>query len=181
MKSKLLYNLIAVILFAGAGYATVDMWQPPRHDDTFIGVGTSEDPLGVNFDTVASKEYVDDAVGEGGGSPYLVYTAMISQAGTGAPVVTVLENTLGVTATWSYVDVGIFKATLSDDLNPAQTYFPHSGLHSTNPGDVNYVAIANFAQPDEINLYSFALTGGELGDLSNEVLGNAFFQIVVIP
>lgn len=45
--------------------------------------------------------------------PYKVYTALVSQSGTNAPVATVLENTLGGTIVWSYDSVGIYVATLT--------------------------------------------------------------------
>ena len=38
-----------------------------------------------------------------GAASYLVYTALLTQSGTDAPVATVLENTLGGTVTWSYI------------------------------------------------------------------------------
>ena len=44
---------------------------------------------------------------------YKVYTAILTQTGTSAPVATVLENTLGATITWSYVGVGQYYATAS--------------------------------------------------------------------
>lgn len=44
---------------------------------------------------------------------YKVYTALLTQTGTSAPVATVLENTLGATITWSYVGVGQYYATAS--------------------------------------------------------------------
>lgn len=37
---------------------------------------------------------------------YKVYTALLTQIGTGAPTAAVLENTLGVTPTFSYVGTG---------------------------------------------------------------------------
>ncbi len=44
--------------------------------------------------------------------PYKVYTALLTQSGTDAPVATVLENTLGGDVVWSYVNVGEYQATL---------------------------------------------------------------------
>jgi len=41
-----------------------------------------------------------------------VYRAFINQAGTGAPVATVLENTLGGTPVWTRSDVGTYAGTL---------------------------------------------------------------------
>lgn len=38
-----------------------------------------------------------------------VYKALISQSGTSAPTVTVLQNTLGFTPTWSYEGVGTYR------------------------------------------------------------------------
>ena len=43
-----------------------------------------------------------------GGSSYLVYTALLTQTGTNAPVATVLENTLGDTFGIDYNAVGSF-------------------------------------------------------------------------
>jgi hypothetical protein len=45
--------------------------------------------------------------------PYKVYTALISQSGTNAPVATVLENTLGGTVVWSRLSAGGYNGTLS--------------------------------------------------------------------
>lgn len=42
---------------------------------------------------------------------YKVYTALLSQTGTNAPVATVLENTLGGNVVWSYDNVGYYIGT----------------------------------------------------------------------
>lgn len=47
-----------------------------------------------------------------GVKPYKVYTALISQTGTNAPVATVLENTLGGTVTFVYSNIGNYGADL---------------------------------------------------------------------
>lgn len=44
---------------------------------------------------------------------YKVYTALLTQTGTNAPVATVLENTLGGTVVWSYNLGGSYTATLN--------------------------------------------------------------------
>jgi hypothetical protein len=51
-------------------------------------------------------------VEQSGGVPYKVYTALLTQSGTDAPVATVLENTLGGSVTWSYFEQGTYNATL---------------------------------------------------------------------
>ena len=50
------------------------------------------------------------------GPGYLVYTALLTQTGTDAPVATVLQNTLTVATGWSYEEVGKYKFTSGDSL-----------------------------------------------------------------
>lgn len=45
--------------------------------------------------------------------PYRVYTALLTQTGTNAPVAKVLENTIG-DITWSYLGIGGYGATIND-------------------------------------------------------------------
>jgi len=58
-------------------------------------------------------EWVAQASTGGGALPYKVYTALLSQSGTDAPVATVLQNTLGVSVVWSRDGAGAFTATFS--------------------------------------------------------------------
>lgn len=44
--------------------------------------------------------------------PYKVYTALLTQSGTNAPIATVLENTLGGDIVWSRDDIGVYYGTL---------------------------------------------------------------------
>lgn len=59
----------------------------------------------------------------GGGAGYLVYTALLSQTGTDAPVATVLENTLGGTVVWSYNSTGNYTGTLAAAFTENKTWF----------------------------------------------------------
>jgi len=43
---------------------------------------------------------------------YKVYTALLTQTGTDAPVATVLENTLGVDVVWNYDEKGMYSTSL---------------------------------------------------------------------
>lgn len=47
---------------------------------------------------------------------YKVYTALLSQSGTNAPVATVLDNTLGVDIVWSRDNEGEFYGTTTGNL-----------------------------------------------------------------
>ena len=55
--------------------------------------------------------------GQSGDSrPYKVYTALLTQTGTNAPVATVLENTLGYEPIYTYGNVGNYGITLNNAL-----------------------------------------------------------------
>lgn len=54
--------------------------------------------------------YVEDV------RPYKVYTALLTQTGTAAPVATVLENTLGVNIIWIRSGIGAYRAVLLESL-----------------------------------------------------------------
>ena len=54
-------------------------------------------------------------VNTAGSSSYLVYTALLTQSGTNAPVAEVLENTLGFDITWEYLDVGTYAGNFGQE------------------------------------------------------------------
>jgi hypothetical protein len=53
---------------------------------------------------------------------YKVYTALLNQTGTNAPIATILENTLGGNISWSRQNVGYYSATFSDTFPPQSTF-----------------------------------------------------------
>jgi hypothetical protein len=88
-----------------------------------------------NVQTVASSSF------SGGGTTYTpsykVYSATFTQTGTNAPVVTVLENTLGVTITWTRVATGQYRATFSSGtfLNAKTAFLCPSTVYHTYTSD----------------------------------------------
>lgn len=48
---------------------------------------------------------------------YKVYTALLTQSGTNAPVATVLENTLNGNVTFSFISTGIYEITIPVQVN----------------------------------------------------------------
>lgn len=52
---------------------------------------------------------------------YKVYTALVMQSGTSAPVATVLENTLGGTVVWTRDSQGVYAATLAGAFTVGKT------------------------------------------------------------
>lgn len=59
---------------------------------------------------------------------YKVYTALLTQSGTDAPVATVLENTLGGDVVWSYSSIGTYNAVTNGffTLNKTIGFFNYS-------------------------------------------------------
>ena len=51
------------------------------------------------------------ASGESTASSYKVYRSLLKQSGTNAPTEVVLENTLGITLSWLYINVGHYALT----------------------------------------------------------------------
>ncbi len=62
--------------------------------------------VGTSTTQIATTAFV-----QANARPYKVYTALLTQSGTSAPVATILENTLGTTINWSYNAVGSYQAT----------------------------------------------------------------------
>lgn len=59
------------------------------------------------------------------GTPsYKVYTALLTQEGTNAPVATVLQNTLGGVVVWTRDSQGIYYGTLSGAFTVGKTFIP---------------------------------------------------------
>ena len=66
---------------------------------------------------------------------YKVYTALLTQAGTAAPVATVLQDTLVGTITWTRTGVGAYTATIANGLftaNKTMVFINNGSASSTN-------------------------------------------------
>lgn len=115
------------------------------------------------------------ASGAGGGASYLVYTALLTQSGTDAPVATVLENTLGGTVVWSYLDIGRYTATLSGAFTSAKTVvlFNYNYIGTENARTSG----SSRATDNTVNLVTFD-TGGNPADA---IMTGATIEIRVFP
>lgn len=81
---------------------------------------------------------------------YKVYTAILTQTSTNAPVATVLENTLGGTVVWSYNSVGFYTATLVSAFTTNKTQvFMSNAVRSALTGIL--ATQHAFASEDAIN------------------------------
>jgi hypothetical protein len=71
--------------------------------------------------------------------PYKVYTALLNQSGTNAPIATVLENTLGGTVVWSRNVTGAYTATLTGAFITNQTFINIANTSAGANPPLNYV------------------------------------------
>lgn len=91
------------------------------------------------------------------------YVALLAQTGTGAPVATVLENTLGGSIVWTRGAQGAYFGTLSGAFSGNVVYsIPYSEEGAQN-SDISIVGISN-------NFISIITTAG--GQQADNILGN---------
>lgn len=130
------------------------------------------------FDLVGDIAASQGRGGEGvaAAAPYLVYTALLSQSGTDAPVATVMQNTLGGPVVWSYNGTGEYIATLSGVFTANKTAAFCTGIHSTDPrGGSAYTA-----QADSSNIVLIVFLQDNQAP-ADGYLNNSFFEIRVYP
>jgi hypothetical protein len=105
------------------------------------------------------------------GRPYKVYTALLTQTGTNAPVATVLENTLGEEVVWTYEGDGGYA---TDDLTFDETKTAVFITPSTDFTDTPVFAIGYSV--GRIIIYTV-----NNGVYSDEMLKNTPIEIRVYP
>lgn len=116
----------------GNGSNTVTIGNSSITSNYFTGTVTAASPTLPTH--LATKSYVDSLANA---RPYKVYTALLTQSGTSAPVATVLENTLGGTIVWSRLGTGSYAANhsgilLDKTISFAQTTI--TGFINIQPG-----------------------------------------------
>jgi hypothetical protein len=125
--------------------------------------------IGLNYDRfVAAIERVQP----------LVYKVLISQTGTAAPTVKVLENTLGAAVLWARTSAGLYTGTLADAFTADKT-----ALIMQQPTALNRAAIARTSA----NVVT--ITTSTLSEVSNVLTATAtdalltdiYLEIVVYP
>jgi hypothetical protein len=154
-------------------YADVDVYANGSLVDTFIS-GLTLLPGSVYSFTcmiggiiTASQEQI---------TPYLVFRALLTQSGTSAPVLTILENNLQDIPTPSYFSQGNFLITFLNNIYTGSKTFIKIG--STSPAYTDSAAIA----------YVYGGSGTEImintragGTNVNDALFNTSLEILVYP
>ncbi len=134
-----------------------------------VGFVLSDTTAMFNFQAFAG------GVDGGGGASYLVYTALLSQSGTDAPVATVLENTLGGSVTWSYDSAGTYSFAMPS-ATPTNKFVTIIGPASEGLGNNIY------AQSASTGAGAGVVNTGIIADsFLDDELYNTYFEIRVYP
>jgi hypothetical protein len=127
-------------------------------------------------DTVS--EALNEIVGVIPVPPYKVFRGLLTQTGTSAPTLTVLENTLGVSLTTFYVGVGSYQLNAPSNIFVLnKTYYNFQlnnfGLNQIYTLRAGLLATNSF----QFNTFTEQITCCEV--LTNGLLTNAPFEILV--
>lgn len=106
---------------------------------------------------------------------YKIYTALLTQTLTDAPVATVLENTLGGTVVWTRDVQGQYLATLTGAFTSGKTIvFIQASDNAVSP-DCSFITNIIEGEPDYIRIRTFDTTGIE----DDELLTSSSIRIEV--
>lgn len=110
----------------------------------------------------------------------LVYAAILTQTGTDAPHVIVLENTLGGEVVWTREDVGVYMATLTDAFTIGKTVFPLGSVQYISPPFAdNFIGTSGTSYVDDDIVYYQTQNGD--GSVSDSILNGTLIKIEVYP
>lgn len=126
---------------------------------------------------------VDTLFNSGNGSgarPYKVYTALLTQTGTDAPVATVLENTLGGTPVWSYSAVGDYTLTATGLLTSAKTTLTLNGANQFDGVGLTSTSFI-YGLPNTIQFVSLDSAGAAVEWGNHPITGVLSIEIRVYP
>ena len=88
----------------------------PKVDDLLLGTSV---PLPNTDAKPTTNNFKVSDISSLANIGYTVYTAALTQTGNNAPVASVLQNTTGGVFTWSRVDTGKYRVTVSNITLPA--------------------------------------------------------------
>jgi len=77
-----------------------------------------------------------------------IYRAVLTQSGTSAPTVTVIENSFGSDFTWAYSSTGVYTATLTGAFTANKTFTIISGVAGVATAvrtDANTITVSSYS------------------------------------
>ena len=126
--------------------------------------------------SLVTKGYVD-SIGPAGPPAYKVYTALLSQSGTASPTSLELENTFGITATFSYSSTGYYELYMTSQFTYGRTFIVN-GCPDQNPIGASFgIFITEYSDTNKIRLS----TMDNNGTFYNDGLDNTSIEIRVYP
>ncbi len=91
--------------------------------------------------------------------PYKVYSALLTQSGTDAPVVTVLENTIG-NIIWTYQETGYYTGDLTDGFIGDLFFQNDRVVFFSGNLDIGQMAISIYkSDVNQIGIDAFTING----------------------
>ena len=137
-----------------------------------IGTSTSVINLGVDIDgnvtTSTSSIY-----------PYKIYSALLSQSGALSPTAIELENTLGITATFSYMGPGYYELHMSGKFTSGKTFIINGWPDQDAIGGDFGIFITTYFNSSIVVLKTQDVSGTSTP--SNGLLNNTSIEIRVYP
>jgi hypothetical protein len=132
--------------------ATIEQADEIVDDDQFLIIQAS-----TGDSKRVTQEIISDAI-----IPYRKYVALLTQTSTNAPVVTALEDTLGVTPVWNRQSAGEYRFTLTGAF-PAGKVVVLVGPLVAAPVDVAYGIYANRVNDNYVTVITYALAAASTG------------------
>lgn len=115
------------------------------------------------------------------GNSAKVYRALLTQSGGADPTAIVLENSLGGTVVWAYVNSGEYTATLTGAFTASKTFVVMGSSFQMPNGTVTTFR-SQWASANAITLYTHSLdVPGASVALTDSLLGDTEITILVYP
>jgi len=136
----------------------------PTTSDLILGVDTSN-----SKNTTKTFTAGDIASLASGSTAYDSYVALLTQAGTAAPVATVLSNNLTATLTWARTGVGVYTLTAN-----AATFTANKTIVFLNAGSTIPLISSEITSDTILTVKTFVPSSGAAVDAS---ITNGAFEV----
>lgn len=151
--------------------------------NVFVATGTTPTTY-TNGSTLAKYEtqsytYAELKAGLGLGSK--VYKALLTQTGTNAPVATVLVNTLGITTTWTYDNIGEYSVNVDSGIIDNSKVFIDKELKIISPSYIDDQAAQIGVFDGAVTSVSVKSTVFTTGVAANDIINSFTLTIEVFP
>jgi hypothetical protein len=147
------------------------LYRQPSTDKT-IGIVLPDGDLSDNYTVKLPKDNGSLAI-----QKYKVYTALLTQSSTDAPVATVLENTLGVTPTWKYNSNGNYSIQCSACFTDGKTFVTMGPLDLSASGEYDITLSQHINTSGDIGFFTYSIS--DVAFIDGRFFG--FLEIRVYP